>query len=93
MTAEPSCEVKVKSGAISPGLIAMSNTIQSAIGDFRQDCKHTPLAAVKVRPWRQPKAGLLTIRYREMSGNAMAMAPQKYHLRRAEKNCDGGESG
>lgn len=93
MTDEPSCEVRVKSGAISPGLIAMSNTIQSAVGDLRQDCKHTPLEAFAVRSCRQPKVGLLTIRYREISGNPIAIAPQKYHLRIAEENCDGGASG
>ena len=48
VTGEPSCDVNVKSGAISPGLIAMSNTIQSAIGDHRQNCKHTPLRAAGV---------------------------------------------
>ena len=48
VTGEPVCDVKVKSGAISPGLIAMSNTIQSAIGDRRQNCKHTPLTPAGV---------------------------------------------
>ena len=48
VTGEPVCDVKVKSGAISPGLIAMSNTIQSAIGDHRQNCKHTPLTSAAV---------------------------------------------
>ena len=43
VTGEPRCDVKVKSGAISPGLIAMSNTIQSVFGDCRQNCKHTPV--------------------------------------------------
>ena len=48
VTGEPVCDVKVKSGAISPGLIAMSNTIQSTIGDHRQNCKHTPLTPAAV---------------------------------------------
>ena len=43
VTGEPMCDVKVKSGATSPGLIAMSNTIQSVFGDNRQNCKHTPV--------------------------------------------------
>ena len=48
VTGDPVCDVKVKSGAISPGLIAMSNTIQSTIGDHRQNCKHTPLTPAGV---------------------------------------------